>query len=137
MNRCYRDLISIHGFEDRLRYLMLYGSVGSETFGSRRYLNQTFYRSSEWKKVRDFVIVRDEGCDLAILERPILGRIYIHHLNPITEDALAHNDISILDPENLVCVSFETHNAIHYGNEALVLPNLDERAPNDMCPWKV
>ena len=127
----YRTLLEIPSFDERFEYLKLLGNVGAETFGSSRYLNQEFYSSPEWKQIRNHVILRDEGCDLAVP-----GRIIIHHLNPVTELALVHGDDSVLDPDNLVCTSFITHQAIHYGDKSLLYPDPVERTPNDTCPWK-
>ena len=109
--------------------------VGKETFGFDRYLNQAFYTSSIWKSVRDKVIIRDEGCDLGIEGYPIFGKVIIHHLNPITSDELEHDDRSLLDLDNLICTSLNTHNAIHFGDERL-LPSLPkERRPGDTLLW--
>lgn len=116
--------------------MKLRGNVGAETFGSSRYLNQEFYRSREWMNMRDHVILRDEGCDLGVPGRLIRGRIIIHHLNPLTELEIVHGADSLLDPENLVCTSFITHQAIHYGDKSLLYPDPVERTPNDTCPWK-
>ncbi len=132
----YSHLKSLETFEDRFEYLRLKGEVGSATFGSARYINQDFYRSREWKDIRRDVILRDNGCDLGIQTRPIQGRVIIHHLNPITEDNLAHADLCLYDLENLICVSFVTHNAIHYGDSSLLFPEPFERTPFDTCPWK-
>lgn len=112
----YTELIAIPKFEDRVAYLSLPGSVGSDTFGFDRYLNQAFYTSLEWRRIRDAVILRDEGCDLADPERPIFGKVLIHHLNPITKSDLLERSDFLLNPEYLVCVSHKTHNAIHYGS---------------------
>ena len=132
----YSELIALPTFEERYRYLRLRGSVGKDTFGFDRYLNQNFYRSLEWKRVRDQVIVRDNGCDLGIEDRMIPGRVMIHHMNPITEhDILNATDI-LLNPEYLICVSHNTHNAIHFGDEDLLITNPIIRTPNDTCPWK-
>jgi len=137
MIRTYSDLIGFKTFHDRYRYLQLSGSVGEETFGFDRYLNQTFYRSPEWRKVRDSVIVRDNGCDLAMDGHEIRGRIVIHHMNPITEkDILERNLEVLLNSEFLISVSYNTHNAIHYGDESLLLTEPIERQPNDTCPWR-
>lgn len=134
--RTYSELISIPTFEERYRYLKLNGSVGKETFGFDRYLNQNFYRSDVWKKVRDKVIVRDNGCDLGIEDRIICGKILIHHMNPINDkDILDCTDI-LLNPEYLICVTHSTHNAIHYGNEDLLIKVPVARTKNDTCPWK-
>ena len=115
---------------------MLAGSVGMETFGFDRYINQRFYRSEEWKHIRNIVIARDNGCDLGIEGRDINGRVYVHHMNPISLDEInSHADL-ILDPEYLICATFETHNAIHYGDDSYIKLAPVERRPNDMCPWK-
>lgn len=134
--RTYSELISLPTFEERYRYLRLNGSVGKETFGFDRYLNQNFYRSDAWKKVRDKVIVRDNGCDLGIEDRIICGKILIHHMNPINDkDILDCTDI-LLNPEYLICVTHSTHNAIHYCNEDLLIKVPVARTKNDTCPWK-
>lgn len=135
-NRCYSELIKIPTFEERFEYLKINGQVGEETFGSHRYLNQRFYTSDEWFRIRNYVIMRDLGCDLGIPDREIHGRIYVHHMNPITiEDILEHSD-RLVNPDFLICVSRETHLAIHYGDKSLLIPGLVERRPNDTCPWK-
>lgn len=134
--RTYSELISIPDFYDRYRYLRLGGSVGYDTFGSLRYINQAFYGSYKWRKLRNKVIIRDNGCDLAHEDFEIHGRIYIHHLNPVTPEDIESESEFVWDPEFLVCVSFDTHNAIHYSDETL-LPELPvERMPGDTCPWK-
>ncbi len=134
--KTYSELIQLPTFIERYRYLRLTGRVGEDTFGFDRYLNQIFYRSAEWKRVRDLVIVRDNGCDLGIEDRPIYGKILIHHMNPITDkDILNATDI-LLNPEYLVCVSHITHNAIHYGDENLLITEPIVRTKNDTCPWK-
>ena len=135
--RTYSELIQLPTFEERFHYLRLKGSVGKETFGFDRYLNQNFYRSSAWKRVRDQVIVRDNGCDLGIDDRIIYGKILIHHMNPINdEDILNMTDI-LLNPEYLICVTLDTHNAIHYGDEDLLIKEPVARFKNDTCPWKL
>lgn len=136
MIRTYSELLTFDNFEDRFEYLKLSGSVGIETFGSRRYLNQSIYQGREWKQVRDKVVLRDDGCDLAMSGYDIFDRIYIHHLNPLTIRDLEREDYSkIFDLENLVCVSFYTHEAIHYGDSNL-LPKLPiERKPGDTKLW--
>lgn len=137
MIRTYQELILLPTFEQRFNYLKLNGSIGTQTFGFDRYLNQMFYRSKEWKKIRNQVIVRDEGCDLALKDNEIFGRIYIHHMNPIqVKDILDQSDY-LLNLDYLVCVSMDTHNAIHYGDYSLLLRGPIERTPNDTCPWKV
>lgn len=135
--KCYSELITIPTFEERFEYLKLDGVVGKETFGFDRYLNQQFYNSYEYRKFRREIIIRDMGCDLGIEERPIGGLIILHHINPITpEDILGRNIRILLDPENSICVSHGTHNAIHYGDSSLLITNPIERKPNDTCPWR-
>lgn len=134
--KCYSELIALPTFKERYDYLRLKGNVGVSTFGFDRYLNQNFYRSAEWKRVRDHVIVRDNGCDLGIEDRMIPGRILIHHMNPITEKDILYASEILMDPEFLICVSHVTHNAIHYGDESLLIPELVTRTKNDTCPWK-
>ena len=144
--RCYSELIQLKTFEERFEYLKLTGEVGMTTFGFDRYLNQVFYHSPEWKRVRDFVLVRDNGCDLGIQDRPIplvrdkngraISRVLIHHMNPISDkDILNLTDI-LLNPEYLICVDHITHNAIHYGDENLLIKDPVVRFKNDTCPWK-
>lgn len=134
--RTYSKLILLPTFEERYDYLRLSGFVGKETFGFDRYLNQNFYRSPEWKRVRDFVIIRDNGCDLGIKDRIIHGKIIIHHMNPICIDDIQTVSDFLLDPEYLICTAHQTHNAIHYGDEKLLTHNPIERRTNDTCPWK-
>ena len=134
--KTYSELIHLPTFEERFQYLKLSGAVGKETFGFDRYLNQNFYRSAAWKRVRDQVIVRDNGCDLGIDDRIIYGKILIHHMNPINDrDILDLTDI-LLNPEYLICVSHLTHNAIHYSDESLLPREPIVRFKNDTCPWK-
>lgn len=134
--RTYSELILLPTFEERFRYLKLDGRVGEETFGLDRYLNQIFYTSDEWRKIRRDVIIRDNGCDLGILDREIQGLITVHHLNPISvEDILNRTEI-LLNPEYLISVSDITHKAIHYGDERLLITAPVERRPNDTCPWR-
>ena len=136
MIRTYRELVQIPTFEERFEYLKLNGSVGQDTFGFDRYVNQRFYRSREWKRLRDEIIVRDNGCDLGIEDREIFGRIIIHHMNPIAmEDILDSTDL-LLNPEYMVCVAHDTHNAIHYGDASLLPKGPIERRPYDTCPWR-
>lgn len=135
MIRNYRELIRISSFEERLKYLSLQGVVGATTFGGHRLLNQTLYRSAEWKRIRREVILRDEGFDLAHPDHPIGSVVYIHHINPITIDDLIEGRPTVFDLDNLVSVSFGTHQAIHYGVENYK-KEWKERAPNDTCPWK-
>lgn len=134
--KSYSELIRIPSFEERFRYLKEDGQVGHETFGSKRYLNQRFYTSREWKQVRNQIIIRDLGADLACPDRIIVGSIYIHHMNPISPDDIDKYYESLLNPEFLVCASFDTHNALHYGDENLLIKDPVIRRPNDTCPWK-
>ena len=134
--RTYSELITIPTFEERFEYLQLKGSVGKDTFGYDRYLNQVLYRSPEWKRLRNQIIIRDCGCDLACDGYDIYGKVLIHHLNPITvEDVLARSR-KVFDPDNLVCVSHNTHNAIHYGDMDLLVTGPIIRTKNDTCPWR-
>lgn len=134
--RTYSELMQFPTFEERFRYLQLSGKVGKETFGFDRYLNQNFYRSAAWKRVRDQVIVRDNGCDLGIEDRMIGGKILIHHMNPISNKDILDLTSILLNPEYLICVSHNTHNAIHYGDEDLLIKAPIIRTKNDTCPWK-
>lgn len=134
--KSYSEMKKLKSFKERFDYLKLDGIVGNETFGFDRYLNQTFYKSSEWRKVRRDVIVRDNGCDLAIDEMPIFGSIYIHHINPITIEDINNRNLMALNPEYLICVSFDTHNAIHYGDDSILPKEFTPRAPNDTCLWR-
>lgn len=134
--KTYSELIKLPTFEERYRYLRLSGRVGDDTFGFDRYLNQNFYRSAKWKRIRDEVIVRDNGCDLGIEDRIIHGKILIHHMNPITDRDILDLTEFLLDPEYLICVTHTTHNAIHYGDEDLLITNPVVRTRNDTCPWK-
>ena len=144
--KTYSELITLPTFEERFEYLQLKGTVGQETFGFDRYLNQILYNSKEWKHLRNEIIVRDNGCDLALEGFEIHGRILIHHKEVELKDALASGKITIddvikrremaFDPENLICVTHNTHNAIHYGDKSLLITGLIERRANDTCPWK-
>lgn len=134
--KCYSELILLPTFQARYQYLHLNGAVGKETFGFDRYMNQFFYRSPEWRRVRDFVITRDEGCDLGVPGREIFGRIIIHHMNPIRPEDIRNRSELLLDPEYLITTVHDTHLAIHYGDEHLLLQEPIERRPNDTCPWK-
>lgn len=137
MIRTYSEMSQYKTFKERLEYLKLNGKVGSDTFGFDRYLNQVFYKSYEWRKVRDQVIIRDNGCDLGIEGYDIYDRIIIHHMNPIMLTDIENRNTDILNPEYLVCVCHDTHNAIHYGNDNLLRPTeFAERSENDTCPWK-
>lgn len=132
----YSELITLPTFEERFRYLQLNGTVGRDTFGFDRYLNQIFYRSQKWKAIRDFVIVRDNGCDLGVEGHAIHGRVLIHHMNPITIDDIVKESEYLLDPEYLISTIHNTHNAIHYGDESLLIRAPIERSRNDTCPWR-
>lgn len=134
--KCYSELITLPTFEERFVYLQLNGEVGRDTFGFDRYLNQKFYRSVEWKRIRDQVIIRDNGCDLGIEDRVIYGKILIHHMNPITETDIRYATDRLLNPEYLICVTHTTHNAIHYGDEDLIVKSPIVRSKYDTCPWK-
>lgn len=134
--RTYSELIQLPTFEERFHYLQLSGKVGKETFGFDRYLNQNFYRSAAWKRIRDQVIIRDNGCDLAIEDRIITNRILIHHINPINDKDILNQTSLLLNPEYLISVSHNTHNAIHYGDEDLLIKTPIARTKNDTCPWK-
>ena len=134
--KTYSELITISTFEERFEYLQLKGSVGKDTFGYDRHLNQVLYRSPEWKRLRNQIIIRDCGCDLACEGYDIHSKVLIHHLNPITvEDVLARSR-KVFDPDNLVCVSHNTHNAIHYGDVDLLVTGQIIRTKNDTCPWR-
>ena len=135
MIRTYTELERLPSLEERFEYLKLQGEVGQETFGFDRYINQRFYRSLEWLRTRDYVIVRDQGCDLADQNYEIKGRILIHHMNPVTRQDLEEEPERVLDPNFLVCVSLTTHNAIHFSDKTL-LPALPiTRTKFDTCPW--
>lgn len=136
MIKTYSELIQLPTFQERFEYLKLDGQVGVQTFGFDRYINQQFYRSTEWKRIKNSVIVRDNGCDMAHPDYPIYGKMVVHHLNPVDEDdVLMQRDI-LINPEYLVCVSLLTHNAIHYGDFNILPKPYVERQPNDTCPWK-
>ena len=136
--RTYTELSKLKTFDERFKYLQLNGMVGLDTFGFDRYLNQGFYRSRAWKKVRDQVILRDNGCDLGIEGRDIFRKnIIIHHMNPITVNDVIDGSDFLLDPEFLITTIHSTHNAIHYGDETLLPREPIERRPNDTCPWKM
>ena len=135
--RTYSELITLPKFEERYEYLKLNGVVGKETFGFNRYLNQEFYqRDKEWLRIRDYVIIRDQGCDLGIEGREIRGKIIVHHMNPITKDDLLKRTEFLLNPEYLICTLKSTHDAIHYGDENLLMKGPVERKANDTCPWR-
>ena len=134
--RTYSELVKMDSFEKRFEYLKLNGEVGKETFGFDRYLNQAFYKSPEWRAVRDKVIIRDCGCDLAMTGYEIRGKILIHHMNPITKEDILRRSELLLNPEYLICTIKSTHDAIHYGDENLLMKAPIERTKNDTCPWR-
>lgn len=135
--RTYAELVTLPTLKERFEYLKLAGVVGKATFGYDRYLNQRFYKSPEWKRLRNQIITRDEGCELGLEDYEIRGRIFIHHMNPIVDDDIIENTDYLMNPNYLICVSQEMHNAIHYGNEDILrAKEIVERRPNDMCPWK-
>lgn len=135
MIRSYSELRRLDSFIDRFRYLQLRGDVGASTFGFDRYMNQQFYRSREWRQLRQHVIARDQGCDLGLDGYEIFDRIYIHHMNPMTVEDIEHGNESILDPEFLISTTHKTHNAIHYGDEKLLPQPIVERRPGDTKLW--
>lgn len=134
--RTYSELITLPTFEERYRYLRLGGRVGAETFGFDRWLNQQFYKDDEWLAIRDEVIIRDNGCDLGMPDRPIETRILVHHMNPITKDDILRRSEFLLNPEYLICTIKGTHDAIHYGDESKLILAPVQRAKNDTCPWR-
>lgn len=134
--KTYSELITIPSFLERYRYLKLGGSIGEETFGFDRYLNQTLYRSPEWKRFRRDMIIRDNGMDLAADDYEIVGKILVHHINPLTVQDVIRRDPKIFDPENVICTSMNTHNAIHYGDESLLMIEPVVRTKYDTCPWR-
>lgn len=134
--KTYSELITFSTFEERFRYLKCNGIVGDETFGFKRWINQEFYQSQRWRRFRDEIIIRDEGCDLGVPDYRIYGPVIIHHLNPITYEDILELRPCVFDPENVICTGMKTHNAIHYGDEnMLILPPV-ERSRNDTCPWR-
>lgn len=134
--RTYSELIELSSFEDRYNYLKLDGQVGEDTFGFDRYLNQAFYKSKEWKRLRDEIILRDNGCDLGVEGHEIYGRVIIHHINPISVHDIQDATEYLLNPEYLISTTHVTHNAIHYGDERLLITGPIIRSKNDTCPWK-
>ena len=134
--RTYSELILLPSFKERFLYLKLDGVVGKETFGCNRWLNQELYHSAEWKRFKNKILIRDNGCDLGVEGFEIRGAAIIHHLNPISFDDILNRNPCVFDPENAVCTQLRTHNAIHYGDESLLNLNTVERRPNDTCPWR-
>lgn len=133
---CYSELMLLLTLEERFRYLKRSQTIGERSFGGDRYLNQAFYSSQEWRNIRHGIIIRDNGCDLAVDGYPVGDRGYIHHINPITVDQLTHGDVCLFDPENLILCSFKTHNAIHFGGAESIDSAPIERRPGDTCPWR-
>ena len=136
MNRTYRECMQFTTFQERYRYLQIGGRVGKETFGFDRYLNQMLYRTPEWKRFRRDMIVRDNGCDLGCEGYEIYGNVLVHHINPITVEDVINRNPCVFDPNNVICTSLNTHNAIHYGDETLLITEPVIRKLNDTCPWK-
>lgn len=136
MKKNYSELSKLQTFQERYAYLKLAAKIGAETFGSERYVNQTFYQSREWRQVRTKVIVRDNGCDLGVEGYPCGYAPVVHHINPITMDQILNGDLAIFDLENLILCSFDTHDMIHFGGADPYLPDLIERKPNDQSPWR-
>jgi hypothetical protein len=134
--RTYSELKKLKTFRKRYDYLQLKGFVGESTFGFDRYLNQMLYRSNRWKSLRDEIIIRDEGCDLGIPGYEIYDMIVVHHMNPLTVEDIEEGSDRVFDPNQLICVSHNTHMAIHYGNASLLPQPLIERRPGDMIPWR-
>lgn len=135
-NKTYYELMQLETYEERLEYLKLRGSVGRATFGYDRYLNQIFYKSKEWRNVRDEVIIRDGACDLGISDREIYTHIIIHHINPITIDNIKNKSFKLIDPNNLICVTKATHDLIHYSNNTNNIKTYTERTEHDTTPWR-
>lgn len=136
MSKTYSELITFPTFEERFNYLMEDGLVGEQTFAGSRFLNQSFYRSSEWKRIRDFVIVRDNALDLGVKDHLIFDKVIVHHIVPLTKEDILCRTRFLTDPEYMICTSFRTHNAIHYGNLDNLPKDYIPRSPNDTCPWR-
>ena len=134
MSKSYSELIQIPTFLERFRYLQIGGKVGADTFGHDRYLNQILYRTTEWKRFRNRIILRDQGYDLGCEGYEIFGKVLVHHINPITIEDILRRDHKIFDPDNVISTCLDTHNAIHYGDDSLLITDPIERKPNDTCP---
>ena len=134
--KCYSELITITSFIERFRYLKIGGRVGADTFGHDRYLNQILYHSDEWREFRDFIIIRDNGRDLACPGFELHDRILVHHINPITVEDVLRRHPKIFDPENVISTCLNTHNAVHYGDESRLTLLPIARPKNDTCPWR-
>ena len=138
MRRTYTEAISIPDFKERFYYLKLNGvGVGTPTFEYLRYLNQRLYNDPRWKSLRRQIIIRDGGCDLAHNDHPIPGKVVVHHIEPITVENLLNRDPIVFDPDNLICVAYDTHNALHFSDYDLIDNSWEERRPFDTCPWKM
>lgn len=142
INRCYSDLKELKTFEERYNYLKLFGNVAEPLFGHARYLNQKFYNSRLWKEqIRNYVIVRDYGCEMGLSDYPIQGKIYVHHMNPITKDDLLNNSDNLIDPEYMISLSFDLHQSITFGEPfEKVIERYNGpviRTPFDTCPWRI
>lgn len=135
LSKNYKQAMLCDSFFDRFEYLKLHGIVGESIFGFSRFVNQSFYTSSKWRSLRSEIIVRDNGCDLAWPDRPIMGRIHIHHINPVTIEMLEDDNSSLYDPNNLICVSEYTHKALHYGDANLLMEDYKPRSPGDTKLW--
>ena len=135
MVRTYTELVKFPTFIERFKYLSLKGAIGEETFGLDRYLNQMFYNSYEWRRLRNEIIVRDKGCDLGIDDREIHEKILIHHMNPITIEDIQNRSDFLMNPEYLICTCKRTHDAIHFSNEEILYQDPIIRKPGDTCPW--
>lgn len=134
--RTYTELMQLPTFKERYEYLRIGGTVGEDTFGFDRYLNQQFYKSDEWQAIRNQVLLRDNGCDLGMPDREIGDNIIVHHMNPIAKEDILNKSEILLNPEYLICTAKNTHDAIHYGNDDLLYEDLIERSANDTCPWR-
>lgn len=135
--RYFSDVLLLNTFEERFHYLKLDGKIGDLTFNGHRYLNQLLYKCPEWQRTRREIIIRDNGMDLACKDHPINGRVLVHHINPITVEDVVNRNKVIFDPENLITVSFETHNAIHFGDDSILSKyKIAERYENDTIPWR-
>lgn len=134
--KTYSEMVKLPTFRERFLYLQIGGLVGHITFGNERYLNQLLYHSGEWKSVRRDIIIRDNGCDLGCAGYDLNEDILIHHIDPITIDDIISRNSKVFDPDNLICTSLNTHNAIHYGDETLIVTDPVTRKQNDMCPWR-
>lgn len=134
--KTYKELTTLSSYEERFEYLKLNGTVGKETFGFARYINQSFYHSSEWLRFRDKVIIRDNGCDLGVIGHEIIDSIIIHHINPITYNDIVNMNKCVFDMNNVICTRLSTHNAIHYGDGNLLIKPPVVRKKNDTCPWR-